>query len=399
MIVESKIRGFICTTAHPKGCAYHVNEQIDYTKNLGEFEGPKKVLVVGSSTGYGLASRITAAFGSHAATIGVSYDKAAKGKRTATAGWYNTVAFEEAANKEGLYAKTIIGDAYSHDVKRQVTELIKSDLGKIDLLVYSLASPRRIDPDTGEVYGSVLRPLEQDYTNTTIDVMKGTISQVSIEKATEEEAENTVKVMGGEDWLLWVEALKEADVLSEGFMTTAYSYIGPELTFDIYRSGTIGKAKEHLEKTAFDITESLKPLEGKGYVSVCKALVTQASAAIPVVPLYITLLYKLMKDSGNHEGCIQQINRLMRDKLYLDVIPVDEENRIRVDDYEMAPSVQDAIKDIWKTIETANLEEIADIKGFQADFLHLFGFGFDTIDYTEDVETERLIPSVPAEEE
>jgi len=394
MIVEPKIRGFICTTAHPAGCAYHIEKQINYVKATGQFEGPKKVLVIGASTGYGLASRIAAAYGSGAATIGVSYDKASNGKRTATAGWYNTVAFEKAANRDGLYAKSFSGDAFSHDMKAEVIEAIKADLGQVDLVVYSLASPKRVDPDTGEVYGSVLKPIGEDYNNITIDIMTGKISDVSIEKATDEEIVNTTKVMGGEDWLLWIKALNEAGVLAEGIITTAYSYIGPELTFDIYRSGTIGIAKEHLEKTAFEISDLLKDINGQGYVSVCKALVTQASAAIPVVPLYITLLYKIMKENGTHEGCIEQIYRLMKERLYTKTTLLDEEGRVRVDDLEMEPSVQDEIRKIWSTIKDQDLNNVADMVGFRNDFLNLFGFGFEAVDYEADVDIELPIPSI-----
>lgn len=394
MIVEPKIRGFICTTAHPDGCRAHVQEQIDYVKCQGSFEGPKKVLIVGASTGYGLASRIASAFGSGAATIGVFFDKAAKGKRTATAGWYNTVAFEAAAAKEGLYAKSFNGDAFSHEMKQTVIETIKKDLGKVDMVIYSLASPRRTDPDTGETYKSVLKPMDQDYSNTTIDIMSGELSEVSIEKATEAEAIETIKVMGGEDWALWMHALKEAGVLAEGCMTTAYSYIGPKLTVDIYRSGTIGKAKEDLEQTAFAISKEMAALGGKAFVTVCKALVTQASAAIPVVPLYMTLLFKIMKAQGTHEGCIEQMYRLMTERLNQQAVPVDNEGRIRIDDLEMADDVQDTIESLWQNIHHQELADIADLEGFRTDFLKLFGFAFEGVDYTADVEVELMIPSV-----
>lgn len=394
MIVEPKIRGFICTTAHPKGCAKHVQDQIDYVKARGTFEGPKRVLVIGASTGYGLASRISAAFGSGASTIGVFFDKQAKGKRTATAGWYNTVAFEKAALDEGLYAKSFNGDAFSHDMKQMVIDTIKADLGKIDLVIYSLASPRRTDPDTGETYKSVLKPIGEDYENTTIDIMSGELSKVCIEKADEEEARQTVKVMGGEDWALWMKALKEADVLSQGCMTTAYSYIGPKLTFDIYRSGTIGKAKEDLEETAFSISETLEDLSGKAFVTVCKALVTQASAAIPVVPLYMTLLFKIMKEQGNHEGCIEQIYRLMTEHLYQDDIQVDEAGRIRIDDLEMADDIQNKIESLWLDINHQDLSQIADLEGFKEDFHKLFGYALEGVDYQEDVEVDLMIPSI-----
>lgn len=386
MIVEPKVRGFICTTAHPKGCERHVKMQIDYVNSKGKFDGPKKVLVIGASTGFGLATRIAAAFGCGAATIGVSYEKTATDKRTATPGWYNTVAFEKFAKESGLYAKSLNNDAFSDELKAEVIDLIKKDLGKVDLVVYSLASPRRVDPKTKEVYQSTLKPTKTAYTNKTIDITTGEMTEITIEPANEQEIQGTIKVMGGEDWKLWIEALAKADVLEEGAITLAYSYIGPELTFPIYRDGTIGKAKEHLEATAFEITKEFEDIDLKAYVSVNKALVTQASSAIPVVPLYVTLLFKLMKEKGTHEGCIEQMYRMLKDKIYGGKVLVDEAGLIRMDDWEMDEEIQGKIKELWNNVSEENIREHADLEGFQTDFYRLFGFKFDDVDYSEDVE-------------
>ena len=394
MIVEPKIRGFICTTAHPKGCFAHVMEQIDYVKAQERIEGPKNVLVIGASTGYGLSSRIAAAAGSGAATLGVFFEKEAKKGRTATAGWYNTAAFEEWAKGQGLYAKSVNGDAYSHQVKEEVIRIIKEEMGKIDLLIYSLASPRRTDPVTGETYHSVLKPIGEVYSNKTIDIMTKELSQATIEPAQEEEIQQTIRVMGGEDWLLWIEALKAENLLAEDIITCAYSYVGPTFTFPIYREGTIGRAKDHLEKTASDITGALKDIKGRGYVAVNKALVTQASSAIPVVPLYISALFKVMKAQGSHEGCIEQMYRLLKDRLYSASLPLDEQGRIRLDDYEMAPQVQEEVTKLFLGVNKENLEHYTDLDGYQKDFLKLFGFGLDNVDYLEDVEVEINIPSI-----
>ncbi len=394
MIVEPKVRGFICTTAHPEGCAASVNHQIAYVKNQGTLEGPKNVLIIGASTGYGLATRIVAMAGCSANTLGVFYERESNGKRTATAGWYNTAAFEVAATDAGLYASSINGDAFSHEIKEQAIEKIKKEMGKIDLVVYSLAAPRRIDPDTGEKYGSVLKPIGQSYTNKSIDVMQGQITEATIEPATTEEIENTIKVMGGEDWELWIKKLLEADVLAEGVRTIAYSYIGPDITLAMYREGTIGKAKEHLEHTAKDLTALLKDLNGVAYVTVAKALVTQASAAIPIVPLYIGALYKVMKAKGTHEGCIEQIYRLFKDFLYAKEVKTDEEGRIRTDDYEMEADVQHDAIALFDQVTTDTLQQVLDIQSYQDEFFKLFGFGFDEVDYEQDVEVKVDIPSI-----
>ena len=382
MIIEPRMRGFICLTAHPDGCAQSVKNQISYVKSKGTIEGAKKVLVIGASTGFGLASRITAAFGSNAATIGVFFEKEPAEGKTATPGWYNSAAFEQEAQKAGLYAKSINGDAFSNEVKQKTIDLIKADLGQVDMVIYSLASPVRMHPVTGVLHRSVLKPIGSTFTNKTVDFHTGNVTQVSIEPANQDDIDNTVVVMGGEDWAMWMEALKNAGVLAEGTTTIAYSYIGPEVTEAVYRKGTIGRAKDHLEATAFEITDSLKSLGGKAYVSVNKALVTQASSAIPVIPLYISLLYKIMKAEGVHEGCIEQIQRLFAERLYTNAaVPTDDKGRIRIDDWEMRDDIQERVKALWATATTENLPEIGDLAGYKQDFLNLFGFGFEGVDY------------------
>jgi enoyl-[acyl-carrier protein] reductase/trans-2-enoyl-CoA reductase (NAD+) len=386
MVIEPRMRGFICLTSHPKGCEKNVINQIEYIKSKGSIDGPKNVLVIGASTGFGLASRITSAFGSNASTIGVFFEKPPQEGKTASPGWYNSVAFQEQAKKAGLYAKSINGDAFSDEIKNKTIALIKADLGKIDLVIYSLASPVRVHPVTGVTHRSILKPIGNTYTNKTVDFHTGTVSTISIEPCTEEEINNTVAVMGGEDWEMWMYALVKADALSNDSMTVAYSYIGTSLTEAVYRKGTIGKAKDHLEATAFKISDKLKSLNAKAYVSVNKALVTQASSAIPVIPLYISLLYKTMKEKGIHEGCIEQIQRLFKERLYTgNPIPTDDKGRIRIDDWEMREDVQSKIAETWLLAETETLPEIGDLQGYKADFLNLFGFGFPGINYEEDV--------------
>jgi enoyl-[acyl-carrier protein] reductase/trans-2-enoyl-CoA reductase (NAD+) len=394
MIISPKIRGFICTTAHPEGCAAHVQEQIDYVKSKPALaNAPKRVLVVGSSTGYGLASRIVPAFGGGAATIGVFFEKEGTEGKTGSAGWYNSAAFEEKAAKAGLYAKSFNGDAFSNEVKQQVIEAIKADLGQVDMIVYSLASPRRTDPETGEVYKSVLKPTGETYTNKNLNTDKKQIESVTIEPANEDEIAQTVKVMGGEDWKLWIDALSQAGVLADGFKTVAYSYIGPELTWAIYTDGTIGRAKLHLEQTARELNEAYG--QDTAVVSVNKALVTQASSAIPVVPLYISILYKIMKAKGTHEGCIEQIHRLFADHYGAANGPtLDEKGRIRIDDWEMSPDVQAEVEKIWNVITTEQLGELSDFEGYQKEFLKLFGFGLSGVDYTAETDPVRPVPSL-----
>ncbi|HEX9060636.1 MAG TPA: enoyl-ACP reductase FabV [Clostridia bacterium] len=397
MVIKPKCRGFICTTAHPKGCAENVMEQVEFVSGKSKVNGPKNVLVVGASTGYGLASRIVSSFSSGAKTIGVFFEKPSSANSTATAGWYNTVAFEELAHKRGCYAKSINGDAYSNEIKQSTIELIKKDLGSIDLVVYSLASPRRTDPFTKVTYNSAIKPVGEPFTNKTINFHTGEVSTVTIEPASEEEIKDTVSVMGGEDWYLWMEELKKAGVLSKGAKTIAFSYIGPELTHAIYTQGTMGKAKEHLQNTVSKIDSLLGDIEGKSYVSVNKALVTQASSAIPVIPLYVSILFKVMKEKNVHEGCIEQIYRLFADRLYNEPVALDDQGRIRVDELEMQKDVQDEVAELWKAVNSDNVFELTDIEGYKKEFFKLFGFGFDNISYDEDVDHTVAIPSLRAE--
>ena len=391
MIIRPKVRGFVCVTAHPTGCAANVQEQIDYVKSQSPVEnGPKNVLIVGGSTGYGLASRIAAAFGCGANTLGIYFERPSERGRTATPGWYNSVALEKAAKADGLYASSINGDAFSNEIKEQAIERIKSDMGKIDLVIYSLASPRRTDPKTGETYRSALKPIGADYSNKYLDTDKRSIQEATVEAATDEDIQNTVKVMGGEDWELWIQALKDADLLSEGFKTVAYDYIGPKVTWPIYKDGTIGQAKVDLRRAKAAINESVSDLGGEAHVSVNKAVVTQASSAIPGVNLYITILFKIMKELGGHEGCIEQMQRQFSDRLYNQGgnVPLDELGLIRMDDWEMEDKIQDAVTKVWPLVSTENLEELTDFEGYQTDFLRLFGFGIKGVDYEAEVEPE-----------
>ncbi len=385
MIIEPKVKGFICMTAHPEGCKENVARQISYIKKLGKTSGPKKVLVIGASTGYGLASRIAATYACDASTIGIMYEKPATDRRTATPGWYNTIAFEEFAAKDGYYAKSINGDAFTKEIKDQTIELIKKDLGKVDMVIYSLAAPRRTMPD-GTIYNSTLKTVESDFTNKSLNLNNNTVTEATIGPATEEEVLSTQKVMGGEDWKDWIIALMDADVLSDHAITIAYSYIGPKLTYPVYYNGTIGLAKKHLYQTSVEITKEFAQKGIKAYISVNKALVTQASSAIPIVPLYFAILYKVMKEKGNHEGCIEQMGRLFHDKLNPAHIVLDDENRIRLDDYEMLEDIQSKVMEIWERVNTENVSELADLTGYWEDFYHMFGFRFDNIDYSKDVE-------------
>ncbi len=395
MIIEPRMRGFICLTAHPKGCEQSVKNQIEYVKSKGSIDGAKKVLVIGASTGFGLASRITSAFGSNASTIGVFFEKPPTEGKTASPGWYNSAAFEKLVHESGLYAKSINGDAFSNEIKQQTIDLIKADLGQIDLVIYSLASPVRLNPNTGILHRSVLKPIGSTFTNKTVDFHTGNVSEVSIEPANQEDIDNTVVVMGGEDWQMWMNALNDAGVLAKDALTLAYSYIGPEVTEAVYRKGTIGRAKDHLEATAFEITKQLEGVNCKAYVSVNKALVTQASSAIPVIPLYISLLYKIMKKEGIHEGCIEQIQRLFEHRLYTgSEIPTDDKGRIRIDDWEMRDDVQEKVAKLWKEATTESLPNIGDLKGYTSDFHNLFGFGFDGVDYQADTNEMVAISSI-----
>ncbi len=395
MIIEPRTRGFICLTSHPKGCEQNVINQIEYVKSKGVIKGAKKALIIGSSTGFGLASRISSAFGSDAATIGVFFDKPASAGRPASPGFYNTAAFEKQAHSAGLYAKSINGDAFSNEIKRQTLYLIKKDLGQVDLVIYSLASPVRTHPETGVRHKSVLKPIGGEFSNKTVDFHTGNVSEISIKPAEGDDISNTVAVMGGEDWKLWMDALKQEDLLSEKAVTVAYSYIGPSLTEAVYRKGTIGAAKDDLEATAFTITDSLKSIGGKAYVSVNKALVTQASSAIPVIPLYISLLYKVMKKQGIHEGCIEQIQRLYSERLYINNdTPLDEKGRIRIDDWEMREDVQAKVAELWKQATTETLPKLGDLEGYSNDFFNLFGFKVEGVNYEEDVNEIVEIPSI-----
>lgn len=385
MIVEPKVKGFICVTAHPEGCKENVRRQIEYAKKQEKRVCPKKVLVIGCSTGYGLASRISAAYIGGAATLGIMFEKESNGRRTATPGFYNTRAFEEFAAKDGLYAKSINGDAFSKEIKDETIKTIKGDLGKVDMVVYSLAAPRRTMSD-GTVYKSVLKTTDKDFTEKSWNVDTDVVSEETITSATPEELESTVKVMGGEDWMDWMDALKEADVLEDHAVTVAYSYIGPELTYPVYNNGTIGMAKKHLFDTSKKINEKYEGSGMKAYVSVNKAIVTQASSAIPIVPLYFAILYKVMKAKNLHEGCIEQMARLFTEKLFVEVPVTDEKGQIRLDDWEMREDVQKEVMDIWAQVNSDNVRELADIEGYWEDFYHMFGFQFDNIDYTQDVE-------------
>jgi enoyl-[acyl-carrier protein] reductase/trans-2-enoyl-CoA reductase (NAD+) len=395
MIIKPKVRGFVCVTAHPEGCAAHIQQWIDHVKAQGPIKaGPRKVLVIGSSTGYGLASRISAAFGSGAATVGVFFERPSEEGRSATPGWYNTIAFTKAARAAGLYAANLNGDAFSKDIKQQTLDLIRRDLGQVDLVVYSLASPRRTHPTTGVTHKSVLKPVGSPYTNKTVDTDKGIVSTVTIEPANDAEIADTVAVMGGEDWEMWMNALAEAKLLAPGAQSVAYSYIGPEVTWSIYKNGTIGLAKNDLERAGRNI-DSLLKLNGGGraFISVNKALVTQASSAIPVVPLYISILYRIMKAAGTHEGCIEQIQRLFATQMYNGHTPqFDEAGRVRIDDWEMRPEIQAAVREIWPRVTTENLAAETDIAGYREEFLKLFGFGLPGINY--EAETEPHVPMI-----
>ncbi|HVU17516.1 MAG TPA: enoyl-ACP reductase FabV [Candidatus Didemnitutus sp.] len=395
MIIKPKVRGFVCITAHPEGCAAHVKEQIDHVKSKGPIKnGPKNVLVIGSSTGYGLASRIVAAFGSGANTLGVFFERPSEDGRTATAGWYNTIAFTQAAKAAGLYAGNINGDAFSDEIKKQTIEQIARDMGPLDLIVYSLASPRRQHPRTGAVHKSTLQPIGAPYTNKTVDTDRGIVSEVTIPPADEQGIADTVAVMGGEDWEFWIDALFQAKLIAPGATSVAYSYIGPAHTWPIYKDGTIGRAKIDLERSAKAIDAKLKAHgNGRALVSVNKALVTQASSAIPVVPLYISILYKIMKEKGLHEGCAEQMQRLFATQLYNGhQAHLDSGGRVRVDDWEMRPDVQAAVAEIWPKVSSENIDQLTDIRGYRSEFLRLFGFGLPGVNYEAEVDPHRVMP-------
>ncbi len=391
MVIKPRVRGFMCVTSHPLGCEANVKEQIDYVKAQGPIEnGPKRVLVIGASTGYGLASRITAAFGCGASTLGIFFEKEGSDRKPGTAGWYNSAAFHKFAEAEGLYAKSINGDAFSDALKEKTIEQIKADLGQVDLVVYSLAAPRREHPKTGEVHWSTLKPIGKAVTQRGVNTDKELVEDVTLEAANQEEIDNTVAVMGGEDWQMWIDALDQAGVLAEGAKTTAYTYLGEKITWDIYWHGTIGQAKQDLDKRVLDIRKKLAAKGGDARVSVLKAVVTQASSAIPIMPLYLALLFKQMKADGSHEGCIEQIDGLFRDNLYNDSPRLDKEGRLRQDHLELRPEIQDAVATEWVKVTSDNLREVTDFAGYKHEFMRLFGFEVDGVDYEADVD-----PNVP----
>ena len=392
MVIKPKIRGFICTNAHPVGCAEHVQEQINYVKAQGPLSNaPKNVLVIGASTGYGLASRITAAFGGGAKTLGIFFEKEGSERKTGSAGWYNTAAFQAAAEEAGLWSKNINGDAFSNEIKQKAIDTIKADLGKIDLVIYSLASPRRTDPNTGETYSSTLKPIGSDITTKNLNTSKRVIDEVTVEAASQEDIDNTIKVMGGEDWEMWIDALKEADVLADNFKTTAYTYIGKELTWPIYGHATIGKAKEDLDRATQAIKESTKDLNGEAYVSSLNAVVTQASSAIPIMPLYISALFKVMKADGTYEGTIEQIHSLFTENLYGETPRFDEGGHLFQNYKELEDDVQARVQHVWDTVDTDTIDELTDYVGYHTEFLRLFGFGIDSVDYEQDVNPDVAI--------
>jgi len=386
MIIKPKIRGFICTTTHPDGCAANVREQIAFTQEQGAIEnGPKRVLVIGASSGYGLSSRIAAAFGSGAATIGVFFEKPGTERKTGTAGWYNSAAFDAEAKAAGLYSKSLNGDAFSHEAKAKTIELIKEDMGQVDLVVYSLASPVRKLPDSGEVVRSCLKPIGKPYQSTAIDTNKDVIINAEVEPATEEEIAATVTVMGGEDWELWMNALDEAGVLASGCKSVAYSYIGSDITWPIYWDGALGKAKQDLDRAAAEIDAKLKQQGGQANIGVLKSVVTQASSAIPVMPLYLAMCFKIMREKGLHEGCMEQVYRLFATGLYGNMAEIDDQNRFRMDDWELKEEVQNACREIWPKVTSENLFDVTDYQLYKDEFLKLFGFGLESINYEADV--------------
>ncbi len=416
MVIKPRVRGFICVTTHPVGCEAAVKEQIDYIRAKPKLaNGPKKVLVIGASTGYGLAARITAAFGSDAATLGVFFERPGSESKPGTAGWYNSAAFHKFAGEAGLYAKSINGDAFSDEVKQKTIELIKQDLGQVDQVVYSLAAPRRKHPRTGEIINSTLKPIGAPITLKGLDTDKEVLTETTLQPATAEEVASTVAVMGGEDWQMWIDALLEAGVLADGATTTAFTYVGEEITQAIYWNGSIGAAKKDLDQKVLDIRNKLQAIGGDARVSVLKAVVTQASSAIPTMPLYLSLLFKVMKEQGSHEGCIEQLDTLY-DILYngpkdganaadhirhelVDghgraVSLVDGKGRLRADYKEMAPEVQGKVLELWPQVTDANLYAISDLAGYKGDFLRLFGFGIDGVDYDADVNPDVAIPDL-----
>ena len=391
MIIKPRVRGFMCITTHPTGCEANVKNQIDYIKRQGSIDAPKRVLVIGSSTGYGLAARITAAFGGGASTLGIFFEKPGTERKPGTAGWYNSAAFHQFAEQEELYAKSINGDAFSTEVKEKAIATIKQDLGQVDLVIYSLAAPRRQHPVSGEVFNSTLKPVGKSVTMRGINTDKEKIQEFSLDAASDQEISDTVAVMGGEDWQMWMDALEQAGVLADGAKTTAFTYIGEKITWDLYWDGTIGQAKKDLDSKVLSIREQLASSGGDARVSVLKAVVTQASSAIPIMPLYLAMLFKEMKANGTHEGCIEQLYRLFTECLYGTNPRTDEVGRLRVDELEMQPEVQASVAQAWANISTENLAELTDFTGYKKEFLNLFGFEMDGVDYDADVNPEVAI--------
>ncbi len=395
MIIKPKIRGFVCITAHPEGCAKHIEQQIEVVRRSGPISnGPRNVLIIGASTGYGLASRIAAAFGAGARTYGVFFERPAGNGKPASAGWYNTVAFEEAAAAEGIEAWSLNGDAFSDEIKAQAISDIRDKMGPLDLIIYSLASPRRTDPVSGETFKSVLKPIGAPFEANNLDTDRKSIFPVTIEPSTEDEVEATVKVMGGEDWERWITQLDEAGLIADKCLTMAYDYVGPEVTWPVYHHGTIGTAKVHLRETAHALNERMAKVGGRAMVSINKAVVTQASSALPVVPLYISILFKVMKETGLHEDCIEQIDRLFRTRIYAGALDLDDEGRVRMDDWEMRPDIQEKVKVLWPSVATETIDSLTDFSGYQENFLRLFGFGLEGVDYDSPTDPERPIPSM-----
>ncbi|MEX0943022.1 MAG: enoyl-ACP reductase FabV [Pseudomonadales bacterium] len=389
MIIKPRIKGFLCTTAHPVGCARDVENQIRHVKSQGAIEkGPKKVLVIGASGGYGLASRITAAFGSGAATIGVFFERPADDRRTASPGWYKSAAFTHMAQTQGLYAKNLNGDAFSSELKQQTIDLIKADLGQVDMVIYSLAAPARQLPD-GTLVRSALKPIGEAFEGATIDFNTAELRPISLEPASQQEIDDTVKVMGGEDWELWIHALLDAGVLANGCITTNYTYLGSEVTWPIYYHGTIGKAKEDLDRAAKALAVPLQQVNGKAYIAVMKGLMTQAASAIPGMAVYLSLLFKIMKEKDTHEGCIEQTTRLFHEQLFSgSKMRLDEAGRIRMDDLELTDEVQSWVKEKWPRVSNETISEITDFAGYKEAFLNMHGFGFEGVDYEADVPHE-----------
>jgi enoyl-[acyl-carrier protein] reductase/trans-2-enoyl-CoA reductase (NAD+) len=385
MIIKPRVRGFMCVTTHPSGCEANVKEQIDFIKAQGKIDMPKRVLVIGASTGYGLAARIAAAFGAGASTLGVFFEKEGTEKKPGSAGWYNSAAFHQFAEADGLYAKSINGDAFTNAIKQKTIDAIKADMGQVDLVIYSLAAPRRQHPVTGVVHNSTLKPIGKDVTLRGINTDKEIIQDFTLPAASQEDIDNTVAVMGGEDWQMWIDALDAAGVLADGAKTSAFTYLGDKVTWDLYWGGTIGQAKQDLDKRVIAIREKLAAKGGDARVAVLKAVVTQASSAIPIMPLYLSLLFKVMKEQGTHEGCIEQLYRLYSECLYSDNPRLDDEGRARVDELELIPEVQKAVEDAWDTITTDTIATDTDFAGYKAEFLRLFGFGLEGVDYEADV--------------